>query len=102
MENSCKMEGMLKSILEKERAMEKKLKKLKDLSEGLKKDIILEQDKPEEVPVISDPIHRQQEEVEPSVSSARDVNTAAAVSIQANLGTGQPPKTPTRKKFCTL
>ena len=96
MENSCKMEGMLKSILEKERAMEKKLKKLKDLSEGLKKGIILEQDKPEEVPVISVPIHRQREEVEPSASSAHDGNTAAAVSIQANLGTGQPPKTPTR------
>ena len=96
MENSCKMEGMLKSILEKERAMEKKLKKLKDLSEALKRDIILEQDKPEEVPVISAPIHRQRGNAEPSASSARDGNTAAAVSIQANLGTGPTPKTPTK------
>ena len=96
MENSCKMEGMLQSILEKEQEMEKKLKKLRNLSEGLKNNIILEQEKTEEVPVISAPIHKKSDEADLAASSARDGNNAAAVSIHANLGTGQPPKTPTR------
>lgn len=96
MENSCKMEGMLKSILEKEQEMEKKLRKLRNLSEGLKNNIILEQEKPEEVPVISVPTQKKTDEADLSASSARDGNNAAAVSIHANLGTGPPPKTPTR------
>mmetsp|Transcript_15287 Transcript_15287/g.38527 ORF Transcript_15287/g.38527 Transcript_15287/m.38527 type:complete len:726 (-) Transcript_15287:77-2254(-) len=97
LESSCKMEGMLQSILDKQQEMERKLNEMKNLADGLKRKILLEQDKPAEVPVISIPIPKKiSTEQELSSSSNHDSNNATAVSIQANLGTGQPPKTPTR------
>lgn len=94
-ETSCKMEGMLQSILEKQKEMQRKLDEMTQLAIGLTKQIIKEQDKPEAVPVISIPIRR---EVELSLSNTDESNNdAATVSSHANfIGTAQYPRTPTR------
>lgn len=82
------MEGMLQSILEKQQEMQRKLDEITNLALGLKRNIILEQDKSEVVPVISAPPPRKTEE-ELSASS-QDSNNAAAENIHAH------PTTPTR------
>lgn len=90
------MEGMLQSILEKQQEMERKLKEMKNLADGLKRTILLEQDKPEKVPVISAPIVKKSATERGELSSSNHDSNNANISIQANLGTGPPPKTPTR------
>ena len=82
------MEGMLQSILEKQQETQRKLDEITNLALGLKRNIILEQDKSEVVPVISAPPPRKTEE-ELSASS-QDSNNAAAESVHAH------PTTPTR------
>ena len=96
------MEGMLQSVLEKEQEMERRLTEIRNLSDGLKRKIILELDKPENEPVISIPIPKKSDEGELSTISTHDSNNAAAVSIHENLGTGPPPKTPTRPTSSNL
>ena len=58
-ETSCKMEGMLLSLLEKQQETERKLQEIKNLANGLKQKIVLEQNKPEDHPVISAPIQKK-------------------------------------------
>jgi len=90
-ETSCKMEGMLQSILEKQQEVQRKLDDLSNLAVGLKEKIILEQDKPEEVPVISVPVPRKvasiSEDVELSPSATQESKEAVQI---------QHPTTPTR------
>eukprot|EP00535_Pseudo-nitzschia_heimii_P000869 CAMPEP_0197186590 /NCGR_PEP_ID=MMETSP1423-20130617/14220_1 /TAXON_ID=476441 /ORGANISM="Pseudo-nitzschia heimii, Strain UNC1101" /LENGTH=774 /DNA_ID=CAMNT_0042637945 /DNA_START=280 /DNA_END=2604 /DNA_ORIENTATION=- len=96
LESSCKMEGMLQSIMEQEQEMKRKLDEITNLASRLKHKIILEQDKPEEVPVISIPpiaqkISNSTDEVELPSFATSDSNIALA-----NLEPGAHPTTPTR------
>ncbi|VEU41194.1 unnamed protein product [Pseudo-nitzschia multistriata] len=59
METSCKLEGMLQSVMGKQQELHKKLNQVTDLSMMLRKEIILEQDKTEEVPVITPSIQKK-------------------------------------------
>jgi len=99
LESSCKMEGMLQSILEKEEEMKRKLHEIRNLAARLKQKIVLEQDKPEEVPVISLPpiaqksSHSSDGELSPS---GIHESKPAAIDAQTSLETGPNPTTPTR------
>jgi len=80
--------------------MKRKLNEIKNLATRLKQKIILEQDKPEEVPVISIPpipqkITSSSEEGELATSATSDSNNVST-GEQASLETGPHPTTPTR------
>jgi len=99
-ETSCKMEGMLQSVLEKQQEMQRKLDEISNLAIGLKKKIILEQEMPEEVPVIS-PLfpEKSSTSMEGEISPANlEKNNASAVNLHSSIGTSPHPVTPTRPR----
>lgn len=87
LETSCKMEGMLQSALEKQQEMQRKLNEITNLAIGLKQRILLEQDKPEEVPVISIHIPKK------TSTSEEELHRSATNDCNYN---GTHPITPTR------
>jgi len=85
METSCKLEGMLQSVLGMQQETQRKLNEIKNLSMLLRKEVILEQDKPEEVPVITPSIHKK------NVSVGTDGEDAGSAADD-----GAYPMTPTK------
>ena len=88
---------MLQSVVEKQEEVQKKLHEINNLAIGLREKIILEQERPEEVPVISQPKKCNENIVDGqpfviSVNSENDNNTNVSSCLQA----GPHPSTPTK------
>ena len=95
LETSCKLEGMLQSVLGKQQEMQRKLNEISNLAIGLKQKIILEQDQPEEVPVISPPIINESGEVILTATDGSNTNNIdAGAGVQND--SGPHPCTPTK------
>jgi len=99
LETSCKLEGMLQSVVEKQEEVQKKLHEINNLAIGLQEKIILEQQRPEEVPVISQPKKCNENTVDgqPFVFSVNsDNNNNNDTNVYSGLQDGPYPSTPTK------
>jgi len=98
-ETSCKLEGMLESVLEKQQELRRKLVEISKLAIGLEEQILLEQTRPEEVPVISAyPKKSSSEEilvVDRQEMVVSDENDDYGINCTAVQGGSSHPTTPT-------
>mmetsp|Transcript_20004 Transcript_20004/g.46765 ORF Transcript_20004/g.46765 Transcript_20004/m.46765 type:complete len:797 (-) Transcript_20004:3014-5404(-) len=92
LETSCKLEGMLQSVIGQQQELQKKLNEVTSLSMALRKEIILEQDKPEEAPVITPSTKKKTVTIG---RSEREVVNAPTDESNATFG-GPHPMTPTK------
>jgi hypothetical protein len=83
---------MLKSVVEKQQEVQRKLIEINNLAIGLREKIILEQEQPEEVPVISQPKKSSQI----LVVTGNNNNINASSSLPVIVQDGSHPSTPTR------
>jgi hypothetical protein len=101
LETSCKLEGMLKSVVEKQQEVQRKLIEINNLAIGLREKIILEQEQPEEIPVISQPKKSNEILVNGQLvvtgnNSDSNNNINASSSLPVIVQDGSHPSTPTR------
>jgi len=97
LETSCKLEGMLQSVLGKQQEMQRKLDEITNMMFGLKQQIVFEQGQPEAVPVITLPIPKKNEDRELISSETIESNNTDGSSLEANAGNAAAyPTTPTK------
>jgi hypothetical protein len=91
LERSCQLEGMLQSVLRKQEQLRKELEEVNGLVNGLREDISIEQEHPEEHPVISAPKREEEEDVhdENEVSRAFFLNPSTP-PMMANVDSSSP------------
>lgn len=93
LETSCKLEGMLLSVLKKKRVAQKNIAKIDALADGLRSKIQLELDQPEEIPVIST-VPKPNIHVTIDPEPVQDGAFHSTTRLTATTPTGAEPSTP--------